>query len=115
MKNRPRILIFLFISAAMLYGIQPPAFAAEGVKLPFVVSTQWLADHQNDRDIVMLQVSQHRKEYAEGHIHGYSPPEIRWNKGISMRKSKEPGILAAPGESIQSTPPIMKLQNRGKT
>jgi thiosulfate/3-mercaptopyruvate sulfurtransferase len=38
--------------------------------LPYFVPTQWLADHLNDRDIVVLQTSFSRGEYNVGHLPG---------------------------------------------
>lgn len=36
--------------------------------LPYFVSTQWLAEHLNDKDIIVLQVGFTRNEYKYGHI-----------------------------------------------
>jgi thiosulfate/3-mercaptopyruvate sulfurtransferase len=38
--------------------------------LPYFVSTQWLADHLNDKDLVVLQTSFSRGEYNAGHLPG---------------------------------------------
>ncbi|MCI0707711.1 MAG: hypothetical protein L0Y80_09545 [Ignavibacteriae bacterium] len=38
--------------------------------MPIFVSTQWLADHLNDPDVVVLHVSFSRKDYLVGHIPG---------------------------------------------
>jgi thiosulfate/3-mercaptopyruvate sulfurtransferase len=38
--------------------------------LPYFVSTQWLADHLNDNDLVVLQTSFSRGEYNAGHVPG---------------------------------------------
>lgn len=36
--------------------------------IPFIVSTQWLADHMNDKDLVILQTGFSRNEYKYGHV-----------------------------------------------
>ena len=38
-----------------------------------LVSTQWLADHAKDPDLVILQISDEKKDYDRGHI-----PGARW-------------------------------------
>ncbi len=45
-----------------------PAFAERA--LPFFVSTQWLAENLNDKNLVVLQVGFSRGEYRLGHIPG---------------------------------------------
>ncbi|MBI2427285.1 MAG: sulfurtransferase [Ignavibacteriales bacterium] len=36
--------------------------------VPYFVSTQWLSEHLNDKDVVVLQVGFSRNEYKYGHI-----------------------------------------------
>lgn len=37
-------------------------------KLPFLVTTEWLSEHLNDKDIVVLQSGYSSKEFSYGHI-----------------------------------------------
>ncbi len=46
------------------------AAAAPALRSDMLVSTAWLAQHRNDPNIVMLQVSRDRKIYDAGHIPG---------------------------------------------
>jgi thiosulfate/3-mercaptopyruvate sulfurtransferase len=46
------------------------AVAGPAVKSDMLVSTGWLAQHLNDRTLVILQVSRDRKVYDAGHIPG---------------------------------------------
>lgn len=60
-----RIFAVLFLFTA----VSSSAAAAER-SLPYFVSTQWLADHLNDNDVVVLQVGFSRNEYKYGHVPG---------------------------------------------
>lgn len=44
------------------------SFTLLPAQTPRLVSTQWVADHSKDAGLVLLQVSQNRKEFANGHI-----------------------------------------------
>lgn len=52
---------FLFICLSL-------SSAAGERTIPMVVSSQWLADHMKDNDIVILQVGFSRKEFAFAHL-----------------------------------------------
>ncbi|MGA2327353.1 MAG: sulfurtransferase [Bryobacteraceae bacterium] len=46
------------------------ASAAAGPRLEMLVSTGWLADHLNDRNVVVLHIARDRAHYDAGHIPG---------------------------------------------
>ncbi len=48
--------------------------------LPYFVSTQWLSDHLQDKDVVVLQVAFSRGEYNYGHIPG---ARFLWFEGFA--------------------------------
>lgn len=54
----------------ILFYLSVPTVNGTERKLPYFVSTQWLAEHANDSDVVILQTAFTRKEYAVGHIPG---------------------------------------------
>jgi thiosulfate/3-mercaptopyruvate sulfurtransferase len=58
----------LLVTAAIVFA-SLTLNAAERA-LPYFVSTQWLADHLNDKDLVVLQTSFSRAEYNGGHLPG---------------------------------------------
>ncbi|MBI5215312.1 MAG: sulfurtransferase [Ignavibacteriae bacterium] len=49
--------------------------------LPIVVNVQWLKDHLNDENLVVLQVAQTRREYTKGHIPG---ARFLWHGWMAM-------------------------------
>lgn len=57
-----RFLLF----ALSFFLIIPMAFAERSI--PYVVSTQWLSEHMNDKDLVILQTGFSRNEYKYGHV-----------------------------------------------
>lgn len=58
------------LSCLILFYLSVPSAEGSERTLPYFVSTQWLADHINDSDLVILQTAFTRKEYAVGHIPG---------------------------------------------
>jgi thiosulfate/3-mercaptopyruvate sulfurtransferase len=58
----------IFVAAAIILA-SLTLNAAERA-LPYFVSTQWLADHLRDNDLVVLQTSFSRGEYNAGHLSG---------------------------------------------
>jgi thiosulfate/3-mercaptopyruvate sulfurtransferase len=58
----------MFVTAAIVLA-SLTLNAAERA-LPYFVSTQWLADHLKDNDLVVLQTSFSRGEYNAGHLPG---------------------------------------------
>ncbi len=74
MKMSSRIHLFvtticLFVSLPLLLAAQPKP-AATKVRTEMLVSTDWLAKHQTDKNVVVLHVTRDRKTYDEGHIPG---------------------------------------------
>lgn len=61
--------ICLFVSLPLLLAAQPKP-AATKVRAEMLVSTDWLAKHQADKNVVVLHVTRDRKTYDEGHIPG---------------------------------------------
>lgn len=55
---------FIFLFSIVLLSV--PAAAERAI--PFSVSTQWLAEHMNDKDLVILQTGFSRNEYKYGHV-----------------------------------------------
>jgi len=49
--------------------------------IPLVVSSEWLSDHMNDQDLVVLQVAFNRAEYRAGHIPG---ARFLWFNGLAL-------------------------------
>lgn len=62
------------IALAALLIFSLPIFAQEkpapGVRSNMLVSTDWLAQHINDPDVIVLHVSRYRPEYEREHIPG---------------------------------------------
>jgi thiosulfate/3-mercaptopyruvate sulfurtransferase len=58
-----RILLFVILSLSF---VASPLSAERTI--PFFVSTQWLSDHLNDKDLVVLQVGFSRNEYKYAHL-----------------------------------------------
>ena len=63
--------ILAYLSIAVAAGILTPAVRAHQPKVrdSMIVSTDWLAKHLNDADLVLLQVG-YKKEYDAAHIRG---------------------------------------------
>lgn len=60
-------LLMFLISLAVTLGA---AAQTGGVRSEMVVSTQWLAEHLKDPNVVVLHVAQKRSDYDAGHIPG---------------------------------------------
>jgi len=68
---------FLFVSLLLVVNSavaqqKPPEAAAnaESVRSEMLVSTQWLAEHLKDPDVVLLHVADNMLDYKRGHIPG---------------------------------------------
>jgi thiosulfate/3-mercaptopyruvate sulfurtransferase len=66
------IRILFYIAALIIFVLGLPSFgAAQAAAHPeMIVSTQWLADHLNDPNVVILQIGQNKAQYDEHHIPG---------------------------------------------
>ncbi len=65
-------LVYLFFPI-FAFGQQKPQAAPAGTDLvhsDMLVSTNWLADHLNDRNVVILHVADSLSDYKRGHIPG---------------------------------------------
>ena len=59
------------LAAAAAITVAPRAVYAQGATFDApVVSSQWLADHLNDPNVVVLHLAFSRREYTSGHIPG---------------------------------------------
>jgi len=58
----------IFAAAAVLLGSLTLNATERGI--PYFVSTQWLADHLKDNDLVVVQISFNRGEYNAEHLPG---------------------------------------------
>jgi thiosulfate/3-mercaptopyruvate sulfurtransferase len=65
MKN----IFYAIVTLAIALVIQPSCQAQGKVRDSMIVSTEWLAKHQNDADLVLLQVGD-EKEYDAAHLKG---------------------------------------------
>lgn len=66
----------LWVFAFSALGLLPVKSSER--EIPYFVSTQWLADHANDSDLVILQTAFTRKEYEVAHIPGTRFLWFRW-------------------------------------
>src|SRR5215472_17984198 len=65
-------LVLLFVPI-LAFGQQKPETAPAETNLirsDMLVSTKWLADHLNDRNVVILHVADNLSDYKRGHIPG---------------------------------------------
>jgi thiosulfate/3-mercaptopyruvate sulfurtransferase len=63
-------LICLLAQQASTIRAQPKQSAGLKVRSEMLVSTDWLANHINDRDIFVIHVAADRKHYDDGHLPG---------------------------------------------
>lgn len=64
MKSALVAALFCFISLSFAVA------ASSQNQPPMIVSTEWLAQHLNDPDLVILHVASTRREYLNGHVPG---------------------------------------------
>lgn len=64
MNRTLRVLVLGLLCATGFLAAQPPAHPE------FVVSTDWLAQHLNDPNVVILHIVEQRSDYEKGHIPG---------------------------------------------
>ena len=68
MTSNSRFCSYLSLAVLLLGGL---CFAATGAAHPeMLVSTEWLAAHLNDPNVVVLQAGNNRGDYAKAHIPG---------------------------------------------
>jgi thiosulfate/3-mercaptopyruvate sulfurtransferase len=70
MKRLVRINCLIAVSAICLLAAQPSTIMAQKVRSEMLVSTDWLANHINDRDVFVIHVAADRKHYDNGHLPG---------------------------------------------
>ena len=62
--------VFLFLLAGESWAASNDDKSQPQVRTEMLTSTQWLADHLNDPNVVVLHVAKDRAEYEKGHIPG---------------------------------------------
>src|SRR5271169_1298560 len=91
----------VLVSAAVLgpsvRGLEQPEAAHPSLRSEMVVSTEWLAQHLNDRDLVILYVGRDRSQFDAGHIPGSR--FVRLDELVEQRK-----------DSLNELPPVADLQ-----
>jgi thiosulfate/3-mercaptopyruvate sulfurtransferase len=85
--------IVLLLSASAVRSM--PA----GEELPLLVTSNWLAEHLGDPDLVVLHVASTRREYARGHIPG---AQFLWTQSLSP-SSPDFTLVAPSPEQADST------------
>jgi thiosulfate/3-mercaptopyruvate sulfurtransferase len=70
MKLSPFRGVAAAVAALAMTAMPSSAYAQRAAFDAPVVSTQWLADHLNDPDVVVLHLAFSRREYTSGHIPG---------------------------------------------
>ncbi len=63
-----KIFLFAAMFACSLHAVI--AGSRDESRVSLLVSTQWLAEHLNDPNVVVLQICTNRREYSKGHIPG---------------------------------------------
>jgi thiosulfate/3-mercaptopyruvate sulfurtransferase len=87
--DRKYVVITLVVLGILIYGLfgqaahAATACSGHGDRSTLLVTTAWLVDHLNDRNLVILGIGQ-RTEYDAGHIPGSQFVELR---DVSMMKS----------------------------
>jgi thiosulfate/3-mercaptopyruvate sulfurtransferase len=64
------MLIVLLLASATWFGGQPHGSSEPKLRKEMLVTTEWLAAHLNDRDLVVLSVGATPEFYSQGHIPG---------------------------------------------
>ncbi len=70
MFSRRTMLIVLSIVWVALLGAQAPGSSEPKLRQEMLVTTEWLATHLNDPDLVLLSVGATPEFYSQGHIPG---------------------------------------------
>lgn len=92
-----RILMASLALVTILAAIEGPALAAGYGNPQFLVDTDWLALHLNDRDLWIIDMRDSPEEYAAGHIPGAL--YLAFNQ-IRLAL-KEPGFILPPDYEIE--------------
>lgn len=66
----PLLLTILALFSSLTWGAGQQAATQSPVRAEMLTSTQWLADHLNDPNLVVLHVAETRSDYEHGHIPG---------------------------------------------
>jgi thiosulfate/3-mercaptopyruvate sulfurtransferase len=70
MKRLVRINCLIAVTVICLLAAQPSTIGAQKVRSEMLVSTDWLANHINDRDVFVIHVAADHKHYDDGHLPG---------------------------------------------
>ena len=78
-----------------------------------VVSTQWLADHLNDPNVVVLHLATIRRDYTSGHIPG---ARFLWFNDVAPSNPEMMGLRASPvNDAVVSRPKPTPRADAGMT
>jgi thiosulfate/3-mercaptopyruvate sulfurtransferase len=77
---------------------------------PLIVSTEWLSQHINDKDLVILHVSYIRSEYEREHIEG---ARFLWT-GYLSNSTAEGNSVPLPVRSMKKTLQKLGISNQSK-
>lgn len=81
MKEYLNILLLSFMLVPFFYISSFAVLQDEERNIPIVVTTQWLKEHFNDENLVVLHVAQNRRDYTKGHIPG---ARFLWHGWMAM-------------------------------
>ncbi len=92
-----RMAMATVVAVGLLAAIEGVAVAAGYGNPQFLVETDWLARHLNDRDLRIIDMRDNREEYAAGHI----PGSVYVNVNQIRLALKEPGFAMPPDYQIE--------------
>src|SRR5258706_205795 len=78
---------------------QAPPSGAQGVHSEMLVSTQWLAEHSKDTDVLVLHITDSQSDYKRCHIYAPRPRECPRSTGRSAKNGGRHG-----GRSARASP-----------
>ena len=92
-----RILMAMVTLVTLLAATTGPMLAAGYANPQFLVETNWLARHLNDRDLRIIDMRDRQEEYAAGHI----PGAVHLAVNQTRLALKEPGFTIPPDYEIE--------------
>lgn len=92
-----RIVLTMMAVVTVLMTIPVPASAGGYANPQFLVDTDWVAAHQGDKDLRILDMRNRQEEYAEGHV----PGAIYLGVNRIRLALKEPGYIMPPDYEIE--------------
>jgi len=92
-----QVIISTLATVMLLAGAAGAAWAASYGNPQFLVETDWLARHVNDRDLRIVDMRNNPEEYATGHI----PGAVYVGVNQMRLAMKEPGFVVPPDYEIE--------------